>query len=113
MNGGIVCTITIKLGVLDMAIRDQWNLNKGKEILGVLNEEEVDQPWIMCKFHAFSPFTIYEALFAEELRHLKSDEMEHWKRAYKKIDDLRLELKPLNKGGVTIKNFILHIDGDK
>ena len=94
-------------------MKNQWELKKGGELLGVLTEQNIHQPWINCKFQASPAFALYEGLFAEEIRLLNRDEMELRQQAYQKIDELELALEPLNEGGETIKDFILHIDGDR
>ncbi len=91
---------------------NQWNLKRGEEVLGVLTEVDIDQPWVICRFQPSSSFASYQPLFTEELKLLDSDEMKLWQQAYQKIDELELVLEPLNEGGEVIKDFILHINGD-
>lgn len=91
---------------------NQWNLKRGEEILGLLTELDIDQPWIICQFQASTSFASYQPLFIEELKLLDSDEMELWQRAYQNIDELGLVLEPSSGGGETIRDFILHIDGN-
>jgi hypothetical protein len=90
-----------------------WSLTTpdGTE-LGRLDFVEGEMFRTSCRFRPTPAFDRVAPLFAAELGLLNREEMDAWEAAYARIADLGLELRPVG-GGVPIREFILHVDGDE
>jgi len=90
-----------------------WQLvSANGTLFGTLTLERHNMPWYDCHFVSAVSFEQVAVLFAAERRLLDADDMDAWAAAYEKIDALELELHPA-EGGSTIKDFLLHIHGQK
>jgi hypothetical protein len=90
--------------------QNRWELRKDQILLGILDQSDLDWPWVMCQFHAAPEYEIYQPLFNEELRILDEGNLNTvaWEMAYQKITDLQLTLHAIKDGHV-YKQFLLHI----
>jgi hypothetical protein len=89
-----------------------WLLKRGDVLLGTLQNCAPDQPFFFCKFTPTEAFQEIKPLFDEELKLLNDQAMEEWEKAYAVIDALGLRLEsPV--GGVTIDQFLLHLNGEE
>ena len=80
--------------------------------LGRLTEDGTDMPWVLCRFEPAEGFAAVAELFAEELGLLEEDEMDAWAMVQEQIAARELWLRPLH-GGEPIREFLLHVDGDR
>jgi hypothetical protein len=90
-------------------------LKQGELLLGTLETTDLDQPWVICKFTPTPAFEAVKPLFDAELELIEgSDDLEidAWEMAYSRIDELGLQLVPVN-GEPSISEFVLHIDGSE
>lgn len=90
---------------------ESWLLMQKDVILGELSNPNLDMPVFFCTFRARPEFEQIRPLFDEELRLLNEEVMDEWETAYRRIDALKLRLKPKD-GGRSIRRFILHVEGE-
>jgi hypothetical protein len=88
----------------------ELHLKRGEELLGVLHQYDLDQPWFTCKFEPTAGFSQVRHLFQEELELLESDQMDEWQIAYERIHALGLKLIDI-QSHKEIDDFLLHIQG--
>jgi len=93
---------------------DDFEVRRGKVLLGILRLLDVDQPWFMCEFAPTPDFEDVKPLFDEELRRLEviDDDIDAWENAYSRIDELGLQIVPPG-GGPPLTEFVLHIEGNR
>jgi hypothetical protein len=90
-----------------------WELRKGDVLLGTLVAYDLDFPWFYCHFTPTEAFAPHRAGFDEDLRWLEVGEAdEAYYDHYEKIT-ADMKLIRTNSDSHHVKQFLLHIDGDK
>jgi len=85
-------------------------LVRGDEMLGTLEVDHLDFPWVMCSFVPSPTFVEVKPFFDHELRLLNEESMDAWGAAYGEIVALGLQLVDASRGAA-LKVFLLHIEG--
>src|SRR5687768_1632440 len=98
-----------------MASPSSWTLvAPDKTVFGrlTLHDDGADMFWHDGTFAPSPAFDAIAPLFRETGRLLERDEMDAFELAYERIVALGLELHPAG-GGLPIREFLLHIDGER
>jgi hypothetical protein len=92
---------------------ESYALMHGDTRLGVLIQDDIDQPWIVCHFVADSAFAEIQPLFEVELQALEAAPMdvEAWEKTYEAI--VALDLHVVDDEGKDIGPTLLHIRGEE
>lgn len=88
----------------------QFQLKQGDTLLGSLEVQELDFPWVRGVFIPTVAFDAVKHLFERELQLLEDEAWDEWEVVYAEITALNLRLVDLASEQV-IDEFLLHIDG--
>lgn len=89
-----------------------WRLYRGTELVGEIEIDGSDFPWLEGRFVAHPGFAEVKPLFDEELRLADEDSADGaWDAAYYRIRQAGLRF--VKPDGREVAEFLLHIQGDR
>ena len=91
---------------------DEWTVRRGGQLLGTIEVNDSDFPWLYGRWSPTAAFEAVAPLFASELALCDPEDVdEGWDEAYRAIWRAGVRLHYPDSGEVP--EFLLHIDGDE
>ncbi|MGV9313412.1 hypothetical protein ACWDR0_14630 [Streptomyces sp. NPDC003691] len=86
-----------------------WRLERGTELLGRIEIDEADFPWLHGRFVAEPAFAEFKPWFDRTLALMEAEEYEQFDHAYEQIDRTLVLVAPSGP----VAEFLLHIQDDR
>jgi hypothetical protein len=92
---------------------ETWSLVVGTEIVGTIEVNAIDMPWLIGKLSAQPAFDEFRGAFAEELGLVEGDldtHVDEWEAIYQTITN---KLRLYRPDGTAVPEYLLHVRGDE